>query len=121
MMNDFIDSNEFDFIVTVEPLISFESLDWIKSLIQIYNEFNFNLSGVCTNNKSHNLKYTDRVEWNTGLFRTMNGDGFGNGVMLTTPKDIKLVGGFKTKNYTNSFSTYCFRKGNVVVYAEEIR
>jgi hypothetical protein len=127
MMNDIVESNDtFDYVAIVEPLISFESLNWLSDLLNIHIEYDYKrkLGAICTNNKSHKLKTSDNIRWFVDdwiIIRSLNGDGFGNGVMLTRPVEWKLVGGLKSKDYTNTYAISCFRKNHLVVYAEGVR
>lgn len=127
MMNNFIDEHdEFDYIAVVEPEPLFEDIDWLPKLINLFNEYDYNrkLGAICTNNKSHSVSSVDRIQWfinNHSIIRTINGEGFGNGIMLTEKDIWSLVNGFNGINYTNTYSKSCFRHGHIVVYSEEIR
>lgn len=126
MMNDIISNGDFEYIAIIEPSISFESLNWLHDLISIYVNYDYKrgLGAICTNNRSHTLKKTDNIKWyvdDWSIIRSLNGDGFGNGVMLTHIDKWNIVGGFNNKNYTNTYAISCYRNGCIVVYAEDVR
>lgn len=127
MMNDIVsDHDEFEYISIVEPQVQFESFNWLLDLISIDTNYDHirGLGAICTNNKTHTMKTSDKIKWTVGdqdVIRSLDGGGFGNGIMLTTRVVWETVGGFTNKEYTNTFAISCFRNGHLVVYAEDVR
>jgi len=126
MINDVIHDNpDLQFISVVEPDIGIEDTECFLKFVTIYHDYDFKrkLGGVCTENAKHKI-LGDHIRWqveHNTVVRSLDGDGFGNGVLFTERSTWKTVNGFIGRDYTNEFSKKCFRHGLLVTYAEGIK
>jgi len=126
MFNDIIsDDIDMRYIVVVEPKIGITDRECFSKFINIFNEYDFRrkLGGICTDSGDHHM-CGDHIRWQVDrdiIVRSIDGDGFSNGVLMTERNTWKSVKGFNGKDYTNEFAKKCFRHGFLVTYAEGIK
>ena len=119
------DHNELDCISVIEPKVNVHDLNIFQKYSELYELYDYrrNLGGLCTDNGTHNI-VGDIIRWsveNDTIIRSLDGDGFGNGVLFTERSTWYKVDGFKGREYTNRFPKHFFRKGYLVAYTEGIR
>ncbi len=126
MINNAI-SNDPDmrYVAIIEPKSGIEDRECFSKFITIFNEYDFRrkLGGICTDTGMHHMG-GDHIRWQVErniVVRSLDGDGFSNGVLMTERNTWKKVNGFSGKEYTNEFSKKCFRHGFLLTYAEGIK
>lgn len=126
MINSVIQNHpELQYVSIVEPTVGIEDTECFSKFVTIFNDYDFRrkLGGLCTDNEKHKI-LGDHIRWqverNT-VVRSLNGDGFGDGVLFTERTTWNKVKGFSGREYTNEFSKKCYRHGLIVTYAEGIK
>lgn len=128
MINGYIAENiDLDYVAIIEPKVGFENLNWLQEFVSIFNLYDYRrrLGALCTDNKTHNIYGENLIRWPVDgehtIVRTLDGDGFGDGVLFTELHVWKLVKGFKGKKYTDNFAHSCFKNGYLMTYVEGVR